>query len=414
MKNIVILAQTYYPNMSPTSAVIDKYIQTLKGDYKFYIIAWESGINFKELNDPYINISYIKSFWWHLRIKCEERLKNSPSFLYSLGLKIIRLRTFLLSFCGNSLIFKWVEEATLKELKKTAVNVPIDAIISVSGLSVYSHNAAMRFKKSYPATRWLTFVTDPITFADEKFGFTTLFNKRFFKKSYHDEKAIYDAADYNIFLENLYEDAIVKFDQPSDKTIHFRFVLDDISSGLAIREVNRSDMVRMIYAGTLYREIRNPDHMLSVLSKVENVQLDMYVRYQQCLDVIKKYESDYIRLFPGADNERYKEMICNEYDVLINIGNNCKNQLPSKTLELLSTGKPIINFYYFKDAQYEMIERYPLGLNIGREETDADEKVAKFCSQVKGKRLTFEEVENLFPENSLLTQKMKLKSLIEN
>ena len=106
-------------------------------------------------------------------------------------------------------------------------------------------------------------------------------------------------------------------------------------------------------------------------------------------------------------------MICNEYDVLINIGNNCKNQLPSKTLELLSSGNPIINFYYFKDDQYDMIEKYPLGLNIGRDEEGAIEKVSRFCSLMKGKRLSFEEVEKLYPQNSLLAQNNILKSLIE-
>ena len=32
--------------------------------------------------------------------------------------------------------------------------------------------------------------------------------------------------------------------------------------------------------------------------------------------------------------------------------------------ELLSTGLPILNFYYRKDSQFEIIEKYPLGINV--------------------------------------------------
>ena len=281
MKNIVVITQTYYPNISPISAVLDKYIQVLKGDYKFYIIAWESGINFKKLEDPYINISYIKSFWWHLRVKCEERLRQSPSILMSFLMKIIRLRTFILSLLGDSLIFRWVEKASYDELLRISNVVPIDAIISVSGLNVFSHNAAMRFKRQKPTTKWLTFVTDPITYADRKFGMVKYLSKRHFKKNYLTEKKVYDSADYNIFLENLYEDAITGFKLPEEKTFHFHFVLDNITLTYDKKRRVESDKIRMIYAGTLYREIRNPDYMLSVLSNIDNVQLDMYVRYQQ-------------------------------------------------------------------------------------------------------------------------------------
>lgn len=88
-------------------------------------------------------------------------------------------------------------------------------------------------------------------------------------------------------------------------------------------------------------------------------------------------------------------------------------QIPSKMLELFSTGRPIINFYQLKDVHYAMVEKYPLGINIGPDDADAVERVSEFCKQMKGKRLSFEEVEALFPENTMDSQLALLEKLIE-
>ena len=106
-------------------------------------------------------------------------------------------------------------------------------------------------------------------------------------------------------------------------------------------------------------------------------------------------------------------MIRDKYDILVNIGNISTLQAPSKTLELLSTGKPIINFYFTEDTQFEMIEKYPLGLNVKNQEEGAVEKVSGFCSKNKGKILPFDEVEKLYPDYKLQNQVNILRLLIE-
>ena len=98
----------------------------------------------------------------------------------------------------------------------------------------------------------------------------------------------------------------------------------------------------------------------------------------------------------------------------MNVGNKCTNQMPSKMLEYLSTGRPIINFYSNKDSQYEMIEKYPLGLNIGRDDNNAVLKVQTFCNEMKGKQLNYEEVEAIFPECKIDNQVDIFKSLINS
>lgn len=415
MKNIAIVTFGYYPDMSPVTAVLDKYIQALKGDYHFHIISLQTRTCFKPSIDPDITIYYMDSFWWNLRLKYEEKFKESHSPIYKLAVQLIRARGTMLSLIENYRQFKWMEQRSYDMLTDLSKQIDIDAVVSVSGAYLYLHNGAKRFKQMNSNVKWITFVTDPISFSSSSYSVVKFREKKKFERSYLHEKGVYDYANYNIFTENLYYDAIEKFHQPKVKTIQFRFVLENIQSSFKKHiTCSETTKVKMIYAGALYRKIRNPEYMLSVVSKVTNIHLDMFVRSMQCMDILEKYQSESIAVHGSADVNRYKEMICNEYDILINIGNNCENQLPSKTLELLSSGRPIINFYHYKDSQYDMIERYPLGLNIGRDDKDAVNQIEVFCKTMKGKQLTFDEVVGLYPENSLEHQKQILINIIES
>lgn len=57
--NVVILTDTYYPNMSATSACIDKYIQILKNKHSIDIVCPLSQVHFAPLNDPKIKLHFI-------------------------------------------------------------------------------------------------------------------------------------------------------------------------------------------------------------------------------------------------------------------------------------------------------------------------------------------------------------------
>lgn len=415
VKNIAVITQGYYPNMSPVSAVLDKYIQALKGKYHFHIIALQSKTSYRQLEDPDLTIYDITSFWWRLRLKYEEICKKNPSVISKSVLFLIRLRGFILGIVEDYGQLKWMEKSSYSILKKISKDVHIDTVISASGLHLFLHNGAMRYKVEHPHVKWITFVTDPITFSSSKFKLIDINRKRKFEAKYKKEKDIYDTADYNIFTEALYDDALAKFCQPKNKTIQFKFVLDNLQvNQCRTNSCDNSSLIKLVYAGTLYRQIRNPEYMLSIVSRISTLHLDLYVRSIQCMDILEKYKSNRIVINDGVDIKRYYQMICNEYDILINIGNNCENQLPSKTLELLSSGRPIINFYYYKDSQYEMIEKYPLGLNVGRGDYDARNKVEKFCDEMKGKQLPYEEVVKLYPDNSLDYYKKILVDLIES
>lgn len=409
--NIVILTDSYYPDMSATSACIDKYIQKLKYKHSVDVVCPISRAHFKPLNDPYLQLHFVSNLMWFLRMKCKDNiLENKYKRLSVFLLNIFRIRSLLLSpFCYPT-IMKWQIKAFVKKLDALYEERKFDLLISVSD-PITTAFACRRFKKEHPEVKWITYFTDPFTFQPSKYRYVFFKGKRK-KRNYINEKAIYDASDINLFTEELYQMAIHEFNQPLHKTYKIKYILSKIDVNLNYKCNNKSSKIKLIYAGMLFKDRRNPCFMLSVISRIEEVMLDMFIPYCNCDSIISKYLSSSIKRFMSVSRERYNEMICMEYDILVNIGNNFSLQIPSKLYELLSTGKPILNFYQIKDSQYEMVEKYPLGLNIEFNDPNAVEKVRDFCLRMKGKKITFEEVEHIYPENTLSSQLALFESLI--
>lgn len=408
--NIVVLTDIYYPRMGATSACIDKYIQQLKNKHSIDIICPISRYGSKQITDSTVSIHFVNSKMWNYRLRCEENIREGRHvFINKLFLSLFRLRTLLLTPFSYPTVSSWLLKPYTQMLESIHNEKKIDVIISVVN-PICTAFSAKQFKINHPEVKWINFVTDPFTFHPLKYEY--LFRKQRRKEiNYKNEKAIYDAADFNMFTEELYFSALNDFNQPEYKTIVMKYVLVPLCKVSSPRE--SSNECRLVYAGALYLKRRNPERALSVLSQIKNISTDFYVGYSNCNHIVNKYLSDKIKIYPAVDRERYNNMISNEYDILVNIGNNVKLQIPSKMMELLSTGRPIINFYQLKDVHYEMIEKYPLGINIAPDDKDAVKKVSDFCKQMKGKRLTFEEVEALFPENTLQSQLAILEHLIE-
>lgn len=404
--NIVILTGAYYPNMSATSACIDKYIQILKNKHSIDVVCPLSQVHFEPLNDPKIKLHFVFSRMWKWRMLCEENIRNGRNvMLNKVVVDLFRIRSLLLSPISYPTVEGWQMNPFYHELEKIDQDKTIDVIISVVN-PICSVFASRRFKLKHPKVKWITFITDPFTFQPSKYKYVFFPNRRKIR-NYKNEKSVYDIADFNMFTEELYHSALNDFSQPNEKTFVMKYILSSLSKSVVQQIVNEGKC-RLVYAGALYADRRNPERALSVLSQIDDIHVDFYISYSNCNSIVDKYLSETIKSFPAVNRSRY-----NEYDILINIGNNFSLQIPSKMLELFSTGRPIINFYQLKDVHYAMVEKYPLGINIGPDDADAVERVSEFCKQMKGKRLSFEEVEALFPENTMDSQLALLEKLIE-
>lgn len=153
---------------------------------------------------------------------------------------------------------------------------------------------------------------------------------------------------------------------------------------------------KLIYTGLFYEKIRNPSKMLDILSKLEiDCEIDIFSKY--CESVIENKKKLFTRCVLNihgliSHDNCLKEILSSDF--VINLGNTISNQMPSKILEYIGFGKPIINFYFNEnDMCLPILKKYPLSLNINvNNYTDTDIKnLNKFIKNNKGKQLSYEE-----------------------
>ena len=410
MKHIVILSTMYYPDMGAPSAVVDKYVQSLKETNKVTIIT--KTYKNKDFFILRSDVRYITGVRHRTTLWCESNIqKGRLTLLSRLILKSIDAYKLVATQFMNPTANAWENDAYYEQLIKLHEEDKIDCIISVSN-TAFCQFAARKFKRKYPDTQWITFITDP--FAENYIYYRfKIFKKWWKQRNMFSEKSFYMEADQNFLTVEMYKFAKDVMCIPVDKISCLQFALDNRYASLLDVTTLSTKEVKLIYAGAVYHDIRNPEYMLSVISSLPNLKLDMYINTGECEEVLKRYAKNNITRQGYAPKDRYDRMICCEYDILVNIGNISTLQAPSKTVDLLSTGKPILNFYFVKDSQYEMIEKYPLGLNVKNGADGAYDKVLDFCIKMKGKRLSFEEVKKLYPENNLSEQIKSFMSIIE-
>jgi hypothetical protein len=410
-RNIVVLSTMYYPDMGAPSACIDKYVQALKNECNFYIIT--KTYKTEIAKDGRYNIRYISNSIHSTILKCNHNIEKSR-FIWVNKFILFLINIYKLTitqFCyptANS----WEIREYYNELKLLSKEIHIDTIVTVSNTFLCQF-AGLKYKKEHGDVKWISFIFDPFS------EFYIYYRYKPFKnwwkqKNVRKEELLYQSADFVLFIKEMYNFATSKFSLDLNKMYCIDFTLDDIRKGQQPRSIKPESFVKLLYAGALYKEIRNPEFMLSVLSQIRNIKLDLFGEKGECEDIIQRYLSDNIVRNGFVNKIRYDEMICNEYDILVNIGNISKLQSPSKMLELLSAGRPIVNFYFVKDRQYDMIQRYPLGINIGVHEDGAVEKVSDFCQKMKGRFLPFEDVLRLYPENSLDQQVRLFECLLNH
>ena len=166
--------------------------------------------------------------------------------------------------------------------------------------------------------------------------------------------------------------------------------------------------ITLVYIGALNDGIRHPNAMLHLFDKMLELEpsLHLYVVggrsghivSAQLEDAVAKF-AEHITVSPPIPFAQAMDLL-NRADIAINLGNRTKNQMPSKLLDYIASGKPIINISPnnpCNTAPY--IERYSLAMQLYDDDILDDakictlaEKAVSFVIANKGKQLPWSEV----------------------
>ena len=164
-------------------------------------------------------------------------------------------------------------------------------------------------------------------------------------------------------------------------------------------EGEKQDYVRLTYTGTLYRNLRNPQYLCTLLvelSKRTKIHV-CFLGSGDCDDIIDKAarESNGAVENLGMQPHTAAMEYIGNADALLSIGNADSPMAPSKIYEYMSTGKPIIHVYtYDADPCMEPLKKYGNALLIKDGDPSGSEKLLQFIESRK--ILNFEEVSKKF------------------
>lgn len=169
-------------------------------------------------------------------------------------------------------------------------------------------------------------------------------------------------------------------------------------------QIRNDFQIKCLYAGKIYAGARNPRFTIELFSHINdpNIVLEMIgVERNVLAHFMDSNIPDRIICRGNMSIDKTREEIENA-DILVNIGNIMKNQIPSKIFEYISSGKPIINICYDKECpSIPYIERYPNSINIYQ----SDEKIRDIDS------IAHELEDFIYSHKNRVVPKEKIESL---
>lgn len=163
--------------------------------------------------------------------------------------------------------------------------------------------------------------------------------------------------------------------------------------------------LRLVYTGILNDEYRSPAWLLALCEKVwqqePRFQLHIFGTNQsECLRAALQHPPVWL-FYHGQVPPEQAQAATLAADALVNLGNTYPNMMPSKILDYLATGRPIVNICKLKNCPtLRLTGQYPLSLDLadGSDIADTAARLLSFLHTNAGSRLSFPQVEALFPQ----------------
>lgn len=167
--------------------------------------------------------------------------------------------------------------------------------------------------------------------------------------------------------------------------------------------------VNICFIGTFYSDIRNPQYLLSLMEQLRDTSIVLHIigSMGDCVEMIKASMTN------GATNIVYHGIvppsvaddIMLQADVLLHVGNAVDSLMPSKILDYISSGKPILNICKIPTCPtLPLMERYPLGMTVNESDEITDElldSITRFCTTNKDRSIPFDQIHQLYYDSTI-------------
>jgi len=383
-KKILFMSYGFYPWRMPAARKWTNVTREwIKRGHEVYVIsAWMAGSKeYEEWNG--IKIFRAKNIFENIRAGISNGVfaPGAQSKKRSIGIiKMIYKKILRLIWPDVSVFWAIYSMGILRKIMERH---SFDYCVSMS-LPFTSHLLGFWAKRKDEKMKWIADIQDPFYLQNpdppnlKLFGPLNAFLEKFILRN----------VDYvtvtNHEIEKLYS---INFKIKKISTVS-HLVSDEI------RYVKKNKKAKgFVFVGTLHPVVRNPSFALKTikryLEKVKNEEFHFYGNLSSCLSEFNKYEhflNRNIFLHDYVPEGQLMELY-SKYRYLMNIGNVSKYQLPSKIIDYMASGMPIIHFSRIEnDPCARILDRcgYALEIKACGDIQENITKMIEFVKNIKG------------------------------
>ena len=427
MKNILILCDDYYPSSRATIAITQRFAEGLVcNGYNVCVLTTRDGIDIKPDYPKELNGVIVYDYSdFEDRIDIGERkILLRQDRRSDMLLKIIQRERRLCFVDDGKGKDRWnsiigILRKKQRERHKILLNKrkvlhrtiivshflhdnKFDIVVSVA-LPFSTIEIGRSIKQSYPNIKWVPLLFDP-------FAFDEIIDRKEHRIRYQKEVYSYHYANKIMLLSqsrNDYESSefkqkIVYFDLPNIRPLFF-------NSDYPYFPFN-SQKINCLFLGNLYLVQRHPKFLFELINKLSD-DIVVYI-IGGLIDIPRSYIYEWEEKLNGkliycgrvSQEEAINSML--KADVLINLGNVTSNQCPSKLIDYICTGKPIINISKIKQCTSKRcLEKYDNKFELTENEQITAELISTltlFLRNAKNKpNVPYDQIRKTFNEYTI-------------
>lgn len=334
-KNIVILADSFYPNTTMSGNIAGKIADYLsEQNCNVQVIAYKYDKNDSRMINK-IKVNYVYNWSYYYEGILLSKLKNNNTILNTIIYKTKKIISNITRNSNSIGVNKKTVKKIINKLKELENESPIDIIISISAPFEFQV-ANYMYSNINARTKCIIYQVDL---------WTTLRDRGlpFFLQS------IRNKSRKNILYKMINNTKVimmpyVKKIEGTDNVLSAQLPLIK-ENKLGLEKINiNNGLIKIVYAGTLNKIERNPEPFIKFILKSNlNIELDIYQR-GDCQSILEYYQKKFpqkIKNYGTVSQEVALEAVANA-DILLMIGTPKGNQIAGKTFEYISTGKKIL------------------------------------------------------------------------
>lgn len=379
---LVIVCGILYAHPSPTGLCALRYASLLKEDYDIDFISLSSNGQAEEVVYNGFHVYILTS----KRLSLEYRTKGLARKVIH-GIGSLELKLFLTGNLG------WYRKAVVNKLEQLHSQRPIDAILTVCS-PFSAHQAGMDFKQKHQEVRFCAYTVDPFATPNRIVPIG-----RKYKDFISLERKVCESTDCLFLSEEALSSRQDLYGRVPNVTA-LPYLLPEVKPGR--NDYFDNGAINCVYAGSFYKDIRNPEFMLKVFSALTNENIILHLFSSGCDEIVRHYaqNTDKIVMHGYVSQNKLRD-IYSSSDFLIGVGNATHEFLPSKTYEYLSLCRPII-FFNPKGFHNMVLDAYPHSLQLS-DETMIDKasmQLESFINIKKGASISYDELSDFYHSNT--------------